>query len=33
MKYMLHCIQFLHLIDQLVLEHVCYGQLYHLDKI
>ena len=29
---MLHCTHFLHLIEQLVLEHVCHGQLFHLDK-
>ena len=29
---MLHCTQFLHLIYQIVLEHVCHSQLAHLDK-
>ena len=32
LQYMMHCTHFLHLIDQLVLEHVCHGQFSHLDK-
>ena len=30
---MLQCTHFMHFIVQLVLEHVVYGQLEHLDKI
>ena len=29
---MLNCTQFLYLIEKLVLEHVCHGQLAHLDE-
>ena len=33
LQFMLHCTHFLHLIEQLVVEHVFYGQFSHLDKI
>ena len=32
LKYELHCTHFMHLVEELVLEHLCNGQLDHLDK-
>ena len=29
---MLNCTRFMHLIEKLVLEHICHGKFSHLDK-